>query len=193
MSFQDDIVFVQRPFFLSGPPNLGVPRLYPPNKLCGPCFRWNPSAEPSSKQLGGWATETFDRSRAFKTLFSKASSSSFWPFPKLVKQSGGQLYGCLSSHLTAFPEQSKPPASESGTPLEIPHNAAGHLEISPTSIATPHPASSNGILQQHAFLNRCLACIPREPPAGRILAPASPQCARNTTHPNFAFLHTREL
>jgi hypothetical protein len=182
------LCFLQRPFFLSGPPNLGVPRLHLSNKLCGPCFRWNPSAEPGSKQLGGWATETFDRSRAFKTLFSKASSSSFWPFPKLAKQSGGQLYGCLSSHLTAFPEQPKPPASESGTPLEIPI-----LKSLPPPLPPHIPPLRNGILQQHAFLNRCLACIPREPPAGRILAPASPQCARNTTHPNFAFLHTREL
>ena len=164
------LCFLQRPFFLSGPPNLGVPRLYPPNKLCGPCFRWNPSAEPGSKQLRGWAAETFDRSRAFKTLFSKASSSSFWPFPKLAKQSGGQLYGCLSSHLTAFPEWSKLPASESGTPLEIPHNAAGHLEISPTSIATPHPASSKR--------NTPTACVSQSVPG---LYPPRVSCRKHTS------------
>ena len=153
------LCFLQRPFFLSGPPNLGVPRLYPPNKLCGPCFRSNPSAEPGSKQLGGWAT---------KTVLAPSKRSS----RKLLRPRFGlsqSLRSSLVDNCTAvsaviwlsFQNSPTHPRLRVGRRWRSPITRLAILKSLPPPLPPHIPPLRNGILQQHAFLNRCLACIPR--------------------------------
>ena len=88
------------------------------------------------------------------------------------------LRGCLVDNCTAVSaEKSKPPASESGTPLEIPRNAAGRLEISPTSIATPHLASSKRKIDFSR--NTPAACVSQSVPG---LYPPRASCRKDTTY-----------